>query len=47
MALLDYFAEVDITGNYVFPSGGRDEESACAGCVVRNAARALRETVEG
>ena len=48
MALLDYFAEVDITGNVVFPSGGRDgdEESAFAGCIVRNAARALRETVE-
>jgi hypothetical protein len=48
MALLDYFAEMDVSGNYVFPSSGRDgdEESAFAGCVVRNAVRALRETVE-
>jgi hypothetical protein len=43
MALLDYFAEVD--GNYVFPASGQDGDPF-ATCVVRNAARALRETVE-
>jgi hypothetical protein len=48
MALLDYFAEVDGSGNPVFPENAQDgdEEFPFATCVVRNAARALRETIE-
>jgi hypothetical protein len=47
MALLDYFAEVDGGGDEVFPVNARDgdEEFPFATCVVRNAVRALRETV--